>query len=247
MPASFSAKEFINSPIQQKDCGSCYAIATMEMLSARLKKAGENVFLSVQHSLDCNYYNQGCDGGYGYLVNKFFTENELVSENCSPYTGEDGVCGTCDPKKQSRTYKVKDFKFIGGAYGKTTEREMMEEIMNHGPIVVSFEPAYDFMYYSSGVYHSVDAEDWILKGEQQPDWEKVDHSVLCYGWGVTDDGKKYWNLLNSWGKSWGEDGHFRMRRGTDESHIESMGEAAYPYVVNKGSSFAQKEEPERTF
>lgn len=41
----------------------------MEMLSARLKKKGENVFLSVQHSLDCNYYNQGCDGGYGYLVN----------------------------------------------------------------------------------------------------------------------------------------------------------------------------------
>jgi len=28
-----------------------------------------------------------------------------------------------------------------------------------------------------------------------------------------------------------------MRRGTDESNIESMGEAADPYIVSKGSSF----------
>jgi cathepsin C len=46
---------------------------------------------------------------------------------------------------------------MGGSYGKTTEREMMEEIMNNGPIVVSFEPGMDFMYYNEGIYHSVDA------------------------------------------------------------------------------------------
>lgn len=42
---------------------------------------------------------------------------------------------------------------------------MMEEVMNNGPIAVSFEPGYDFMYYSSGIYHSVDAEDWIKNHE----------------------------------------------------------------------------------
>lgn len=104
LPKEYSAKEFINEPIQQKDCGSCYAIATMEMLSARLKKKGEDVFLSAQHALDCNYYNQGCDGGYGYLVNKFFSENELVPESCAPYKAQDGVCGSCDAKKLSKTY-----------------------------------------------------------------------------------------------------------------------------------------------
>ncbi len=26
---------------------------------------------SVQHAMDCNYYNQGCDGGYSMLVSKF--------------------------------------------------------------------------------------------------------------------------------------------------------------------------------
>lgn len=85
------------------------------------------------------------------------------------------------------------------------------------------------MYYDSGIYHSVDAEDWVKNGETHPAWEKVDHSVLAYGWGE-ENGKKYWKVLNSWGRNWGENGHFRIRRGTDESHIESMGEAAMPYV-----------------
>lgn len=41
---------------------------------------------------------------------------------------------------------------------------MMTEIKENGPIVVSFEPGMDFMYYHSGVYHSVDAEGWIKSG-----------------------------------------------------------------------------------
>jgi cathepsin C len=38
--------------------------------------------------------------------------------------------------------------------------------------------------------------------------EKVDHSVLCYGWGE-ENGQKYWLLQNSWGKDWGENGNFK--------------------------------------
>jgi cathepsin C len=50
-------------------------------------------------------------------------------------------------------------------------------------------------------------------------WEKVDHSVLITGWGE-EDGEKYWKVLNSWGTRWGEDGYFRIKRGTDECAIE---------------------------
>ena len=49
----------------------------MGMLEARLKiKENENVLLSIQHPLDCGVYNQGCDGGYPYLVEKFASEYE---------------------------------------------------------------------------------------------------------------------------------------------------------------------------
>lgn len=109
---------------------------------------------------------------------------------------------------------------------------MMEELMNKGPIVVSFEPTSDFMYYNGGVYHSVDAE-WVRKGLDKPEWEKVDHSVLLYGWGETETGQKYWILRNSWGSDWGEDGDFRIKRGVDESAVESLAEAADPIIVYK--------------
>ena len=44
----------------------------------------------------------------------------------------------------------------------------MEELNKNGPLVVSFEPSYDFMSYSSGVYHSVDANSWIKNEEKKP-------------------------------------------------------------------------------
>jgi cathepsin C len=39
------------------------------------------------------------------------------------------------------------------------------------------------MFYGGGIYHSAYAADWILNSDERPQWEKVDHSVLCYGWG----------------------------------------------------------------
>jgi cathepsin C len=61
---------------------------------------------------------------------------------------------------------------------------MMEELYKNGPIVVSFEPDYNFMMYKSGVYHSFEDSTWIEKGLPKPEWQKVDHSVLLVGWGI---------------------------------------------------------------
>ena len=46
------------------------------------------------------------------------------------------------------------------------------------------------------------------------------HAIKLVGWGV-DNGVKYWRVANSWNKWWGEEGYFRIRRGTDECGIES--------------------------
>ncbi len=54
------------------------------------------------------------------------------------------------------------------------------------------------------------------------EWEEVEHAISIVGYGVTDDGVKYWITQNSWGPSKGEDGFFRIERGTDTMHIESM-------------------------
>ena len=83
--------------------------------------------------------------------------------------------------------------------------------------MVSFEPQSDLLYYSGGIYSSV--------SQQRAEWEPVDHAVLLVGYG-SEAGRKYWLLQNSWGSDWGEEGYMRMVRGSDESGVESIAEAA---------------------
>ena len=54
---------------------------------------------------------------------------------------------------------------------------MMKELINNGPYVISFEPDYNFIFYKSGIYHS------LINNPTKLEWEKVDHSVLLVGWG----------------------------------------------------------------
>lgn len=85
-PKSFDWKSYLRPAGSQGSCGSCYVYSTMRMLEARLKiKYSHEAKLSVQHPLDCTMYNQGCDGGYPFLVMKFSSEFELIPEFCKPY------------------------------------------------------------------------------------------------------------------------------------------------------------------
>ncbi len=85
-PKNFNLKNFLRPAGSQGNCGSCYAYSTIRMIEARLKILySHDVHLSVQHALDCAIYNQGCDGGYPFLVMKFANEYDLIPEICKPY------------------------------------------------------------------------------------------------------------------------------------------------------------------
>ena len=45
------------------------------------------------------------------------------------------------------------------------------------------------------------------------------HAVKIVGWGMKE-GVAYWEVANSWGKSWNGDGYFRIRRGDNLCGIE---------------------------
>ena len=45
------------------------------------------------------------------------------------------------------------------------------------------------------------------------------HAVEIIGWGTLKD-EDYWLVSNSWGKKWGLNGLFMIRRGTNECGIE---------------------------
>jgi cathepsin C len=237
LPTNFDWKKHLKPTESQGGCGSCYAYAAMRMLEARIKiKYNDDVKLSVQHNLDCSYYNQGCKGGYSYLVLKFAKDFELVPESCHPYKAEIGKCSdSCDTNKLDFPYTVENYSYLGGAYGRSNELLMMEELYKNGPFVVSIEPDYNFVYYKSGIYSGVKDDTWIKTGVlTPPEWRKVDHSVLLVGWGYDEKLKeKYWLIQNSWGSNWGDEGFFKIKRGTDELHVESMAEVATPGIKKK--------------
>jgi C1A family cysteine protease len=112
---------------------------------------------------------------------------------------------------------------------------MMKELQN-GPIVINFE-ATPLGFSSVDNNHSVYMPDreWVKSyrviGNRKDGWERVGHSVLIYGYGVSGEGKKFWRVQNSWGAGWGSSGKGNVERGVDAMGIESNAEWATPVVV----------------
>mmetsp|Transcript_175374 Transcript_175374/g.562579 ORF Transcript_175374/g.562579 Transcript_175374/m.562579 type:complete len:584 (-) Transcript_175374:195-1946(-) len=209
--------------VNQGDCGSCYTISTVHMLTSRHRIKTQDPSrpqFSVSFPLYCSEYNQGCDGGYGFLQSKWSEDVGLVPESCSRF---DTGGGTCHALKNctlgNSRFRAINHHYVGGYYGGAEERLIKDELVARGPVVMSFEPREDFMYYKAGVYKSG-------PNKIHQEWEQVDHAVLLVGYGEDDQGQAYWTMQNSWGDDWGEGGYFRMARGQDESGCESIVVAA---------------------
>ncbi|XP_045149119.1 dipeptidyl peptidase 1 [Echinops telfairi] len=215
---------FVSPVRNQASCGSCYSFASMGMLEARIRIQTNNsqtpVF-SPQEVVSCSQYAQGCEGGFPYLIaGKYAQDFGVVEEGCFPYRATDSPCKV---KADCFRYYSSDYYYVGGFYGGCNEALMKHELVSHGPMAVSFEVYDDFLHYRKGIYQHTGLRDPFNP------FELTNHAVLLIGYG-TDlaSGMDYWLVKNSWGNSWGEDGYFRIRRGTDECGIESIAVAAMP-------------------
>jgi hypothetical protein len=100
-----------DSPIRkQGECGSCYAIAAVSVLESRIRIKTNNrmkPILSPSSIVSCSRYNQGCAGGYPFLVGKHAKEFGFVEESCQPYAEADDKClNFCYHQK---LFKAKDY------------------------------------------------------------------------------------------------------------------------------------------
>jgi len=234
IPESFDwrnvdGQNFVSPVRDQGQCGSCYAFASMGALEARIRvfsNNSEQPILSTQQAVSCSQYSQACDGGFPYLTaGKFGQDFGIVEENCFPYEGVNGNCADrCG--NPNRFWFTDSYHYIGGYYGASSVIGMQQEILSNGPIPVSFEVLDDFYSYSSGVYIHTG-----LRSGFNP-FVITNHVVVIIGWGVTDNGVKYWTVKNSWGASWGENGFFRILRDPGywggECGIESLTVSVIP-------------------
>ncbi|SBT86196.1 dipeptidyl aminopeptidase 3, putative [Plasmodium malariae] len=80
--------KIVDDAIDQKDCGSCYANSTALIINSRIRikyhyiKNIDHLSFSNQQLVECDFFNQGCNGGYIYLSLKYAYENFLFTNKC---------------------------------------------------------------------------------------------------------------------------------------------------------------------
>jgi len=199
----------------QANCGSCWAWAATEVFADRMciARSELNFTGSVEYMIDCDQDNDSCGGGLIDDAWNFLVNTGVPSASCDPYTAANGTGQTSCPARCADNSELRRFKAVSGyAVGAPGDvRAMQSEILQRGPIQVAFYVFSDFMTYSNGTYFRTKAATGPQGG----------HSVKIIGWGVDEHGTDYWRVVNSWNSDWGEDGTFRIRRGTNECGIET--------------------------
>lgn len=216
----------VASPVpDQKDCGSCWAVATIAMFNGRREIAtGEGKYFATQQLVNCVPNPRecggqgGCNGATVELGLQYIEKMGVQEEDAVPYKAANGTCESPLSKEQEAffheagdfhsTQQVKDKG--GQSMGMVSWYTLPEnkaqpllEALQSGPVAISVA-AKGWTNYQNGIFDGC-KKDAI-----------IDHAVTAFGYGTQRRKGKtavnFWTVRNSWGDSWGEKGFVRILR-----------------------------------
>ena len=142
-----------------------------------------------------------------------------IADMCSDFIiNEKAGIESGTPQRFYRAYHI--YVLAGTAKWGGSEKVLRQSIYNWGPITSAinvYEDFYEFDPKDNGEVYI-----WNGKGEQIGG-----HAIEITGWGV-HKGTPYWQIKNSWGPTWGEDGYFKILRGSNHCNIESNAISCLP-------------------
>ncbi|RLM84704.1 hypothetical protein C2845_PM04G24530 [Panicum miliaceum] len=216
LPASFDWREkgAVTGVKTQGACGSCWAFSTTGAVEgANFLATGKLLNLSEQQLCSAvarNECNNGCAGGlmtnaYAYLMKS----GGLMEQRAYPYTGAPGPC-RFDPARAA--VRVANFTAVPAG----DERQTRAALVRRGPLAVGLNAAFMQTYVGGVSCPLVCPRAW------------VNHGVLLVGYGARGFAalrlgyRPYWIIKNSWGERWGENGYYRLCRGSNVCGVDSM-------------------------
>jgi C1A family cysteine protease len=209
----------VTSVKDQGQCGSCWTFSsTGASEGAWAISTGQLIDLSEQQLVDCAtgvaYGSHGCNGGQMEGADKYLIANGQCSLAEYPYTsGTTMTEGTC--KKCSAIAHFSSCSDV-----KPNDQVSLKAAVFKQPVSVAIEAdTRYFQSYSGGILDAATCGTTL------------DHGVLVVGYGV-DNGKKYWNVKNSWSSSWGEKGYVRILRSDSTNDAGICGIAMDPSFIN---------------
>ena len=193
----------------QGHCGSCWAFAAVGHIEGRnFVENGTLQTFSAQQLQECVPGGHQCPQGGGNCLRAFryfaSTRQKLRPESVyAPYN--DAWRGTCKnpsiPWNGDQSVYVEDVRFI-----QQSEEAVAAALVKYGPLAVHVKVGSEWQSYKGGV---LDPSFFHRVG-----FGVTNHEVTLVGFGVTNDGDKFWKMKNSWGEDWGEGGYVRLARGS---------------------------------
>lgn len=227
LPKAFSwrAKGMVTPVKNQNPYGTCWAFGTTGALEASyFIHHHEAVDLSEQDLINCScrpcngpYNTPGWEGTEAKLLSTGITTEAFL-----PYRG-DGNFSPCDPErvkqncgKCNKTELMPYRLEASGALDANDEDHVpagtaaiKQAIYSHGPVVVKMH-----IPDGSGFYgvHNADTFKETVPLVYTPTRNNGAHIILLTGW---DDERNAWEMKNSWGTSWGNDGYCWIAYGSN--------------------------------
>ena len=204
---NFIDQGYLQGVKDQGSCGSCFAFSAIANIEALyFRKMGTNKEFSEQMIVDCDTLDAGCNGGLMELTFEWIKDNGgLMSMADYPYKGRKQACKS-DKSKYDPNVVVTGWEKLGDpdeVWSPVDEDEIKEYLYAKGPLAIAMN-ADPLQFYTSGI---------INYTARQCDPDGMNHAVTLVGYGTANN-TPYWLVRNSWGKNWGENGYFRVYRGT---------------------------------
>lgn len=218
-PPQFDARDkwpnCIHPAMDQGNCSASWAFSVSGFISDNYCiKNGQDILLSPQDPISCDYENYGCSGGYLDITFKYFEDKGGVTLQCFNYSSQSGKPPKCIKECQNSSIPYKKYGCIskstfsiGGEFDK-----MKNYLYNNGTLVTRMEVFQDFLTYKSGIYYHTTGH---VLGAQD---------VKLIGYGHDDSiGWDYWICENSWGENWGMKGFFMILEGNCDIDGNAIG------------------------